>query len=78
MPTVCLDQIKLLFTNSLKSTAMKADAVLFMTASHNPYITHTQKKIGSRTYFPFGGINPSPVYIIFYRDKQDITILPSP
>lgn len=43
MPTVCLDQIKLLFTNSLKSTAMKADAVLFMTASHNPYITHTQK-----------------------------------
>ena len=37
-----------------------------------------QKQIGSRTYFPFGGINPSPVYIIFYRDKQDITILPSP
>lgn len=43
MPTVCLDQIKLLFTNSLKSTAMKADAVLFMIASHKPYITKKTK-----------------------------------
>lgn len=43
MPTVCLDQIKLLFTNSLKSTATKADAVLFMIASHKPYITKKNK-----------------------------------
>ena len=31
-----------------------------------------------RTQFLLGGINPSPVDIIFYHDKQDVTILPSP
>ena len=42
MPTVCLDQIKL-FTNSLNSTTMKADIVLFMIASHNPCIAKKKK-----------------------------------
>lgn len=44
MPTVCLDQIKFLFTNSLSSTAMKADAVLFMIASSNPSIEKTNSE----------------------------------
>ena len=52
MPTVCLDQIKLLFTNSSKSTAMKADAVLFMTASQNPYITKNKNKLVPEHTFP--------------------------
>ena len=80
MPTVCLDQIKL-FTNSLNSTTMKADIVLFMIASHNPCIAKKKKHKKSnlfRTQFLLGGINPSPVDIIFYHDKQDVTILPSP
>ena len=80
MPTVCLDQIKL-FTNSLNSTTMKADIVLFMIASHIPCIAkkkNPQKTNLFRTQFLLGGINPSPVDIIFHHDKQDVTILPSP
>ena len=49
MPTVCLDQIKL-FTNSLNSTTMKADIVLFMIASHIPCIAKKKNPTKNQIY----------------------------